>query len=824
MKTPALILFIFLIGFQHVIWSQNSPTATLHGIVFDTQNNPLLGAEIAYANHGTTSNKNGFYQLTIPANQSITITIAYIGLKPMQFTVNLEPNTVKELNPVLKQSINQIGTVVINADRHKTIEGITTIAPEIVRSIPGANAGVENLLKTLPGVNSNNELSTQYSVRGGNYDENLVYVNGIQVYRPLLIRSGQQEGLSFINSDLVRNVDFSAGGFQAKYGDKLSSVLDIQYKRPVDIEGSLNLSLLGARASVGGASKNKKFTGIVGVRYRNNELLVNSKQTKSDLTPVFADAQTYLTYQFSDKFELAFLGNISLNKYTYAPEVKKTTFGTISDPTTLFIYYDGIEKDQYQAYTAALKASYEVSDQYKAQLIASVYNSREQEHYDLLGEYRLGKPNTSIGSDDLGEVEFTRGVGAQFDHARNDLDGLFINLQHLGKIELGDHLLEYGIKYTHEDIRDRISEYQMIDSAGYAIRPPLSGIGNDQPYTPFEGQIVPYTSIRAKNHTQIDRLQNFIQWSYRTEWDESQVWLNAGLRSHTWTVKGEGIQANTQILVSPRAQIALKPDWDADMLFRLAGGLYGQPPFYKELRDSTGVVRPEVKAQKSIQLVLGNDFSFKWQDRPFKLTTEAYYKHITDVNPYTLENVRIRYRANNNAKAYAYGLDLRLNGELVKGTESWVSIGYMHTEVNINNRGFISRPTDQRLKFSVLFQDYVPSIPRLRLYINGVYNTGLPGGAPRYADPYNYQTRLPDYQRFDIGFSYVFVDPENPVSKDSWFHKFKQFTLGVEVFNMFDRLNSITNTFVRDVQSNAIYSVPNYLTARVFNVQLGMKF
>lgn len=796
----------------------------MQGIVLDETQNPIPSAEVNYFDGGTVTNQNGFYRLEIPANQDVTVTISYIGLRKVTFTLNLEEDTKKEINPVLKDNLEQIGEVVIRSGKNKRVQGITTIQPEIIRKIPGANAGVENLLKTLPGVNSNNELSTQYSVRGGNYDENLVYVNGIQVYRPLLIRSGQQEGLSFVNTDLVRNVDFSAGGFQAKYGDKLSSVLDIEYKRPVDFEASLNMSFLGGRASVGGASEDGKFTAIAGIRYRDNSLLVNSKQTETDFKPKFADAQTYLTYEFSDKFELGFLGNVSLNKYDYTPKIKETTFGTIQDPTTLFIYYDGKEKDEYQTYLAALKATYKISDHYTARLTGSIYNTQEQEHYDIQGEYRLGKPNTSIGSDDLGDVEFTRGVGSQLDHARNDLDGLITNIKHSGKLKYGKTEIDYGLKYSHEDIKDRVREYQIIDSAGFSVRPPIEDLPNNQPYEPFEGPIVPYTDTRAKNHTKIDRFENFVQWSYKTSLGSSQAWFNAGLRSHTWIVSGDDIESTTQTVFSPRAQFALKPDWESDMLFRLSGGLYTQPPFYRELRDSSGIVKPNVKAQKAVHLVLGNDYSFTMGGQAFKLVSEAYYKDLTDVNPYTLENVRIRYRARNNSKAYAYGFDLRLNGELVKGTESWVSVGYLKTEENINDRGYISRPTDQRLKFSLLFQDYVPKIPKLKLYLNGVYNTGLPGGSPNYADPYKYQSRLPSYQRLDAGFSYVFVDPENPAPKNSWLSPFDQLDVGFEIFNMFDRQNSITNTFVRDVQTSSIYAVPNYLTGRVFNLRLGMRF
>ncbi len=331
-----------------------------------------------------------------------------------------------------------------------------------------------------------------------------------------------------------------------------------------------------------------------------------------------------------------------------------------------------------------------------------------------------------------------------------------------------------------------------------------------------------YQNVRAKNHTTIQRIQGYLQWSKRTSLGDNDVWFNAGVRAHNWTVSGDGIDKTSQIVFSPRAQFAIKPDWDKDMLFRIGGGIYYQPPFYRELRDYSGTVNPDVKAQKSFQVVVGNDYSFKMWNRPFKLTTEAYYKKLTDVNPYTLENVRIRYAATNNAKAYAYGLDLRLNGEFVPGTESWFSFGYLKTEENINDRGYIARPTDQRLKFAALFQDYVPSLPKMKMYLNLVYNTGLPGGSPSYADPYVYQNRLPDYKRADIGLQYVIVDLNE--TYNGWRKPFKYLSVGFEIFNIFNAQNSITNTWVRDVYSKRQYAIPNYLTPRVFNVRTTMKF
>tara|TARA_B110000211_G_scaffold70111_1_gene81075 strand:- start:3300 stop:5762 length:2463 start_codon:yes stop_codon:yes gene_type:complete len=820
LKTKTLHLIVVLFITTSALFAQQ---ATIRGVLLDETNNPIPGANVTYNTEGTLTDFNGYYLLEIPSNENIRIRYSYVGYKDTQLTINLKPNSDFEFNPVMDVSIEQIGAVELSAKRNKRVTGIVSISPEAIRKIPGANAGVENLLKSLPGVNGNNELSTQYAVRGGNYDENLVYVNEIEVYRPFLIRSGQQEGLSFVNSDLTSNVDFSAGGFQAKYGDKLSSVLDITYRKPTNLGASLDLSLLGASAAVEGISNDGKLTAIVGLRYRNNSLFVNSKQTETNFKPVFADAQTYLTYKFNNKFELGFLGNLSVNDYSYQPLTRQTNFGTLTDPVALLVFYEGQEQDRYDTYFGALKGTYVFSENYTAKVIASLYQTQEQEHYDIFAQYRLGEVNTNIGDENLGEVEFTEGIGGQLTHARNDLDALIFNLEHKGNIKLEENNLEYGLKYTHEDIRDRVQEYEIIDSAGFSIRPPLPDFINGQPYSPYTSPIVPYTNIRATNDVQIDRISGYVQYSRQFELENSQIWINGGVRAHNWNVSGKGISNTSQTVFSPRAQVTMKPKWEMDMLFRLSGGVYHQPPFYRELRDSTGTVRPEVKAQQSVHLVLGNDYSFNLWERPFTLNSEVYYKKLTNVNPYTLENVRIRYRARNNAVAYAYGLDVRMEGEFIPGTESWISFGYLKTEENIEDRGNISRPTDQRLKFAILVQDYVKVIPNLKGYLNLTYNTGLPGGSPSYADPYDYQTRLPDYKRADVGVSYLLVGEDNRREK-GWLSAFKELTIGAEIFNIFDVQNSITNTFVRDAYTKVQYSIPNFLTPRVFNLRTTMKF
>ncbi|MGB3607385.1 TonB-dependent receptor, partial [Psychroserpens sp.] len=656
-------LLIALLGFSFFGISQ---TATIRGIILDDAKAPIYGVNISAGASGTTTNINGFYILKIPSDTDVTIVFSHLGHERVEATFNLKNGQDIEFNPVMSIEIEQIAAVIINGNTRQKVDGVVTITPETIRTIKGAQPGVENILKTLPGVNISNELSTQYSVRGGNFDENLVYVNEIEVYRPFLIRSGQQEGLSFVNTDLVQNVDFSAGGFQAKYGDKLSSVLDITYRNPSQFGVRAEASLLGASIAAEAVSKDSKFSGIVGLRYRDNSLLLNSLETETNVRPIFADAQTYLTYKFSDKFHLNFLGNVSLNQYTFQPTNRQTNFGTIDEPVALLVFYDGQEQDQYLTTFGAFKANYFVNDDTTLKLIASAYHTTEEEYFDILAQYRLGEVNSNIGDENLGEVEFSEGIGSQLSHARNDLDALIFNIEHKGDYKIDDEsTLEWSAKYTHEDIRDRVIEWEVIDSAGFSVRPPIFSFPNNQPYEPFEGPLVAFQNTRATNAVQIDRFQAYAQWSKRSMLGENEVFYNAGVRVHNWTVNSDvpnqdGVSSSTQTVFSPRAQFAIKPNWEKDMLFRIAGGVYYQPPFYRELRDSSGTVQPDVKAQKSIHIVLGNEYSFKLWDRPFKLVSEAYYKNLTDVNPYTLENVRIRYRAKNNATAYAYGLDLRL--------------------------------------------------------------------------------------------------------------------------------------------------------------------
>ncbi|PQJ81613.1 TonB-dependent receptor [Polaribacter glomeratus] len=796
-------------------------TTILKGTIKNNLNEPIEKVSIKFGNTGDVTDKDGNYSIRIPFNEEITLIFSHVSYRTFTKIITATSRNAIRYSPTLTLKTEELKEIVVK-DIRKKAEGLTSIDANKAKNIIGPNAGVENILMTLPGVNNNNELSTQYNVRGGNFDENLVYVNGIEIYRPFLIRSGQQEGLSFINSNMVQNINFSAGGFQAKYGDKLSSVLDITYRKPTETATTIDASLLGASVTFEGQFLNNKLSTITGVRYRDNSLFVNSKQIETNFRPRFTDVQTFLSYDFSEKLSLNFLGNFSLNNYDYQPISRRTRFGTVANPLELIVFYSGQEKDKYLTLFGALSADYKITDDFTLTTTASRYNTQEEEHFDIAAAYNLGEVDANIGSQNFGEVDFSQGIGSQLNHARNDLDALISNIQVKGTIKNGETQWNFGAKYQQEDIKDRIREWEVIDSLGFSIRPPFHS-SNNQPYAPFEGEITPYQNIRKDNNVAINRVSGFVQFNQRSFWNDHEVFYNVGIRAQNWTVTGNGIQSKSQTIISPRAQFAIKPNWEKDMLFRLSGGLYAQPPSYRELRNFDGDVNVNVKAQKSIHYVAGMDYSFKMWERPFKLTTEVYYKDLSDVNAYSIDNVRIRYRADNLTTAFATGIDLRLNGEFVPGSDSWVSLGYLKTEENIDNRGFIARPSDQRIKFGILFQDYVPNLPDLKAYLNLVYNTGVPGGAPAYADVYRFQERLRDYKRADLGVSYIFVDANKQFST-GWLSKFKELSAGLELFNMFDIQNSITNTWVRDVYSKTQFGIPNYMTGRVLNFKVGMTF
>ena len=796
-------------------------TTILKGTVKNKDKKAIENVSVEFGSTGTVTDKDGNYSLRIPFKKEIVLKFSHISYRTYTHKTKAKSRNAIRFSPILILKTEKLAEVVVK-DRRKEAEGIISIDVAKAKAIIGANAGIENILMTLPGVNNNNELSTQYNVRGGNFDENLVYVNGIEVYRPFLVRSGQQEGLSFINPNMVQNINFSAGGFQAKYGDKLSSVLDITYRKPKEIATTLEASLLGGSITFESPFLDKKLSIIASLRYRDNSLFVNSKQIETNFRPRFTDLQSFATYQFTNKLALSYLSNFSSNNYNYQPTSRRTRFGTIAEPLELNVYYDGKEENNYLTLFNALSLDYKLNNAWSFKGTMSSYNTQEEEYYDISASYNLGEVDANIGSDNFGEVNFSQGIGSQLNHARNDLDALINNVQIRGTYKKERRQLDFGLKYQNEDIRERIREWEIIDSLGFSIRPPNS-LGNTQPYEPFTGPIKPFQNIREDNTVNIHRFSGFAQYNERLFIKDHEIWYNLGIRAQNWSVTSVNNSSQNQIIISPRVQFSIKPNWKKDMLFRFSGGWYSQPPSYRELKDYYGKINVNVKAQKSIHAVAGLDYSFSMWERPFKLTTEMYFKDLDDVNAYSIDNVRIRYRADNLTTAYSYGFDARLNGEFVPGSESWVSVGYLKTEENIDNRGSIARPSDQRIKFAILFQDYVPNLPNLKAYLNLVYNTGVPGGAPAYADVYQFQERLRDYKRADLGVSYVFADANKQYTK-GWLSKFKELTVGLELFNMFDIQNSITNTWVRDVYTKNQFGIPNYMTGRVLNFKVSMKF
>jgi len=679
------------------------------------------------------------------------------------------------------------------------------------------------LLITFAGVSSNNELSSQYNVRGGNFDENAVYVNGIEVYRPLLIRAGQQEGLSFINPDMVENVSFSAGGYDAKYGDKMSSVLDIQYKKPTEFEASASLSLLGGSAYLGTASK--KFSQMHGLRYKTSAYLLGTLDTKAEYNPSFFDYQTYLTYQLKPKLELTFLGNFSQNSYQFIPQTRETSFGTYSSPRKLTIFFGGQEKDLFRTSFGALTLNYKPVSGMKLSLLASSFYTNESETYDIQGEYVLSE--VKLDPDPAKQTGASLGVGRYQQHARNGLNAYVSNLAHLGEYDKGGHKMKWGISIQNEHISDKIGEWEMRDSAGYSL--PISN-----------KQVNLFYNLKSDTVLSTWRTTGFFQDTYKWNSSAGAFSLTGGLRANYWTF-------NHELLLSPRIAVSYLPRWKRDFSFRFATGVYYQAPFYKEIRDTVtdalGNVKVQlnnnIKAERSLHFVLGGDYYFRAGGRPFKFTTEAYLKLADRMISYSVDNVQIVYSGKNDAKAYIAGVDFKLNGELVPGADSWINLSLMNSKQDIINDsytghtydangniltsarvypGWVPSPSEQRYTLSILFQDYLPNNPKYKFQLKGVLNDGLPFGPPNNIE-YRTGFRSPAYRRVDIGASRMLVNGTDKMMDKSWLKHVKNIWLNVEVFNLLDFQNVNSYYWVTDV-SNHKLAVPNYLTGRQLNLRI----
>jgi hypothetical protein len=819
-----------LVFISFAVSAQN--TAVVFGKITDTDGAPVENVTISILGSPQApvySNEKGLFEYTVPSNTEITIVFSSINYNQFQEKLNLSNGQRKELNHAMIFK-NNIGVVEITGDGR--YQEITRIDPVNITHIPTASQDFNAILFTLPGVSSRNELSSSYSVRGGNFDENLVYVNGIEVYRPFLTRSGQQEGLSFINPDMVSSVVFSAGGFEAKYGDKMSSVLDVQYRQPRKFAGTASGSLLGSNLHLEGSSSNYRFTWTVGARYKTNKYLLSKTDTKAEYKPLFSDVQAYTTYDLNPNWQLDFLGNYASNRYQVVPQSRETDFGTFNQALRFRVYFDGQELDRFTTMLGALSANYR-SDDEKATLkfIGSTFKSKESEAFDIQGQYFIDELESDFGKSNFGDVIGNKGVGTYLNHARTNLDATVYSAEHKGTYSVNRNMVTlWGVKYSHEEINDKLSEWKYVDSAGFSMP-----ITNPQ-------DIVLQDVIKQKINIASDRVSGYLQTNLTKEFnDTSFLSATIGVRASYWTL-------NKQPLVGPRATFGYKPHWKKDFLFKFSTGYYYQPPFYRELRDDQGNINYNLKAQTSIHFVLCSDYNFTSWRRPFKFIAEAYYKYLDNLVPYDIDNVRIRYSAKNNARGYARGIDLKVNGEFIKGLESWASVSLSQTKEDIKDDfyysyvtdtnkvtsvvtktdstrvepGYIPRPTDQLITFAIFFQDQIPNYPDFKVHLNLLYGSGIPFGPP--GSPKYLQThRMSPYRRVDIGFSYQPLKENREIKPKSPTRFLKSVWISLEVFNLLGINNTVSYLWVEDV-SNRQWAIPNYLTSRQLNLRLIAKF
>jgi hypothetical protein len=808
--------FILLLGCINAL----AQTATVSGKVTDEKGRELDPVTIVIqgTTTGTTTDTKGMYSLEVAASQEVTLVFSYNGFTTDKYALTLTPGEKRTLDVKLKKTNKELKEVTVKADRSNEAGNIK-LDPTKAALLPtvGFGSGVEAMIKTFVG--SNNELTSQYTVRGGNYDENLVYVNDFEIYRPFLTRSGQQEGMSFVNADLVSGVNFSVGGFQSKYGDKMSSVLDVSYKRPKKFGGRAVASMLGASLSLEGASKNQKLTYLIGLRHKSNQYLLKSQPTKGIYNPSFTDGQILLNYKFNSKWEVEGIGNYARNRFNFIPEEQTSSFGVINKAYQLRVFYDGKEIDQFDSRFGGLSTTFRPNEKLKLKLLASGFQTNEKETYDINGEYLLGELETDLGKQNFGQVKTYLGTGMIHTYARNYLKVNVANFAHRGSYDAHLHFIQWGVDANITNIEDKLYEWERRDSAGFT-----------QPY--YNNKLELTRFYRSASTFDYMRYSGFIQDNFRFN-DSSGFTVSLGLRYNYSTL-------NNEWLLSPRTQLSWKPrTWKRDFIFKLAGGLYQQPPFYREMRDLNGVVNTNLKAQKSLHVVLGTDYNFHAWNRPFKVTTEFYYKKLWDIVPYEYDNVRIRYFGKNNAVGYAYGGELRLYGDLVKDATSWISIGLMKTMEDVTDDkivyknttgadsavkypGYIPRPTDQRFMLGMYFEDYLPRWKNYKMHLNLLYASGLPFGPPD-ANRYGDTLRLPDYKRVDIGFSALLLNgAKHPHSKvwssidNAWF--------SLEVFNLLGIQNTLSYTWIQDQTSGKTFAVPNRLTSRLINVKLVVDF
>ena len=874
--------FILMLIFSSLVFGQEN--VTIKGSLKTSKGKPINKANISVIGTkiGTTSNKKGEFKFEIENTGSFNLEVSHVKYQKISKKLNSDTDSVIFIK--MKNKVLQTLDVEYKDPGSSTTEILPTINASNV-ALPSGN--IEGLLSSVGfGVRQNNELSSGFNVRGGNFDENLIYVNGIEVYRPFLARSGQQEGLSFINPSMVENIVFSAGGFDAKYGDKLSSVLDISYREPVDFEANLSTSLLGTQLQFGDRP-NSLINYNFGFRYRTNAYLLGALDTKGEYQPRFADVQGLINFNLNEKLKLTLFGTAANNLFSVQPKNRQTNFGNINEALRFTVYYEGQENTQYKTYMGALSLQHQTTEKLSLNYFISTFNTDETEYFDLLGEYRLDELERDLSSDQYGDVAYNRGVGAFLNHARNQLKANVINFYHKGDFINKKQKTSWGLKLQGEKVTNDIKEWNYLDSARFNTPKPIDSVGYQDPSSIPYQQLVLSNLIKANNKIASSRLTGFVQHRFKFNRSKeinlqyntdsnfnldttftSQDYFTAtiGARANYWTF-------NNQTVFSPRINIKWRPAFykyennqiiRKNITFRLATGYYYQPPFYRAARYLDGSINPTIRAQKSIHIVAGGDLVFNMWDRKFKFGSEIYYKFLQDIIPYEIENVRVNYYGENLASGYARGIDLKINGEFVEGIQSYASLSWLQTKEDLSNDfyyeyfnqngekiipgytidqnradsilyepGFIPRPTDQRLSFSMFFQDQMPDDwdtekikwSNMKVNINVLVASRLPYGPPgnkRYSDT----LRSSFYKRVDIGFSKDLINNETDRSKfkeKSIFNEIEALWIAFEVFNLLDISNTTNYTWIRDV-SGRQYSIPSFLTSRRLNLKLVARF
>lgn len=830
-----LLLLTFLVFAGTVSLAQKN-TASISGKVFDEEGKPINGVSIIILGriNGITTGDSGIFRMAVPAEKPFALIFSHSGFSDQQKNFLLSPGEEERVSILLLRNSKTLQTVVVTNDKERTETGLIKINPKNAAILPGATGGVEGLIKNLVG--SNNELTSQYSVRGGNYDENLIYINDFEVYRPYLVHNAQQEGLSFINPELVKNVDFYTGGFQAKYGDKMSSVLDIQYKKPVSFGGSAYISLLEQGLNLEGVSKNKKISWLIGVRTKTNRNLLSSQETKGDYIPSASDLQAYITYHISKKLDLEILGISSTSKFTFIPQSAQKSTEVFSPLFTadigLDIFFTGQEMDNYNSNLLGISLVQKVNSKLKLKWMVSRYGDNENENYDITGTYLFGERNFDKSQPDFGKITNPLGAGVYQNYARNALQIAVYNFSHKGSYELGNHFLQWGAGLGHTLINDHLNEWEYQDSAGYSI-----------PFNP--NQINLSDVLKSNANLSVDKYSGYLQDNIRLSQTSNNVVLQAGVRFNYNSL-------NKEFLISPRAQISYKPDWERDIIFKASAGVYDQPPFYREMRRYDGTINTALKSQKSIQYVAGFDYNLSNSNRPLRITTEAYYKSMTDVDPYDIDNVHIQYFGENDARAYAAGIETRLYTQLVKDAESWFSLGIGQTKEKIDNDfyytyknaegevissnstdqvvadsvrtnvGWVRRPSDRLITMGLFLQDYLSTNKNFKVHLNMIYGSNMSYNIPNSAK-YRNALIIEPYIRVDIGFSALLLSEKSLRRSHSPFRSFENIWASLEVFNLIDRANIISYQLIKDF-NNDVFSIPNRLTPRMLNFKLMARF